>query len=407
MATVTATAAERITIIDENLQWGYARVPRPVLKARGLSDRAKCIYNLLLDYAWQQESCFPSQETLAFDLDTSVDTIQRGLQELKEYGLIDWKRQGFNRTNTYSILRLSECEKLRMVQPEPLKPDTADLRSQTPQTCGIQKPQNCGSNKTKSKETQESDEDSSKNSQKEKDETTATCSQMEHGAIRNPNEPETTEQNSTQQTDPCPSASRNPVSTAHPDPSTSHQAGESKNEASAFGGKTRLRQSFGKTQQQEKPPIGFAQPLKPLTQDEIDEKKRKGLNASGYTPLPGLIPPDQWQQLEQQVRQAPVKSTATHFHVCTKNAPLMIDTTLEQFTHVLGDDQANTAININRAAKLYRQSGLSEEAFREMLYEAFDQARRYCSANIKKKRPDGRPNRMPVFFAILQERLAV
>jgi hypothetical protein len=33
MATMTATAPERITIIDENLQWGYVRLPRPVLKA--------------------------------------------------------------------------------------------------------------------------------------------------------------------------------------------------------------------------------------------------------------------------------------------------------------------------------------------------------------------------------------
>jgi hypothetical protein len=73
---------------------------------------------------------------------------------------------------------------------------------------------------------------------------------------------------------------------------------------------------------------------------------------------------------------------------------------------LLGDDQANIAININRAAKLYRQRELSEDEFRTLLYEAFDQARRYCSANIQKKRADGRPNRMPVFFAILQERLA-
>jgi hypothetical protein len=405
MSTMTATTAERLTIIDENLQWGYARLPRPVLKARGLSDRAKCIYNLLLDYAWQQESCFPSQETLACDLDTSVDTIQRGLQELKDYGLIDWKRQGFNRTNTYYILRLSECEKLRMVQPEPPRPDTADLRSQTPQNGGMQKPQSCGSNKTKSKQTQESDEDSSRNAYKEKDEVEATCSHLEHGARR---KPETSTPTPMEQTtaNPCPSVSRNSASPAHSNPSTPHQAGgTAKHEASAFGEKARRpQQSFQKAQQ--KPFMTLEKPLKPLTQDEIDEKKRKGLNASGYTPLPGFISPDQWQQLEQQARKAPVQPTATHYSVCTKNAPLFIDTTIEQFTSLLGDDQANTAININRAAKLYRETGLTEEAFRATLYEALDQAKRYCSANIQKKRADGRPNRMPVFFAILRERLA-
>jgi predicted transcriptional regulator len=412
MATVTATTAERITIIDENLQWGYARLPRPVLKARGLSERAKCIYTLLLDYAWQQESCFPGQETMACDLDMSVDTIQRGLQELRDYGLIDWKRQGFNRTNTYYILRLSECEKLRMVQPEQAqekpRPDTANLRTQSPQNGGMQKPQSCGSKKTKSKQTQESDEDSSRKAQKEKDEVEATCSQMEHGALR---KAETSTPTPLEQTtpDPCPSASRNPASPTHTDPSTPHHTGgAAKHEALAFGRKTRRPgQSFGKTQQQqEKPPVLLERPLKPLTQDEIDEKKRQGLNASGYTPLPGLIPPDQWQQLEQQARNAPVKPQATHFNVCTKNAPLFIDTTIEQFTSLLGDDQANTAQNINRAAKLYRETGLTEEAYREALYAALDQAKRSCSANIQKKRADGRPNRMPVFFAILQARLA-
>src|SRR5260370_38318677 len=96
-----AKPQDRIEIVDENLRNGFAQMPRPVLKAKGLSFRAKCVYNLLLDYAWQAESCFPGQDRLANDLDTSLDTIQRGLNELKDFGLISWKRTGLNKPNIY------------------------------------------------------------------------------------------------------------------------------------------------------------------------------------------------------------------------------------------------------------------------------------------------------------------
>ena len=40
----TAQAKDRSTIVIENLKERYARVPRPVIKAKGLSFRAKCVY---------------------------------------------------------------------------------------------------------------------------------------------------------------------------------------------------------------------------------------------------------------------------------------------------------------------------------------------------------------------------
>jgi hypothetical protein len=382
------------TIVNENLQWGFDRMPRPVLRAKGLSFRAKAVYNLLLDYCRDKDFCFPAQETMAENLDTSVDTIQRGLQELRDHGLIRWELDGYRKTNVYFLLPLTQTTLPGVTPSAPQQ--TPQPCAQTPHVCGSVAPQPCGT-KTKSKEMHESDEESSKKPLKGRDEVVQDTA-VDHHASTPPPPEQTTAAN------PCPSVSRNPVSTAHADPSTPQRARESKHEALAFGEKARRpQQSFQKAQQ--KPFVTLEKPLKPLTQDEIDAKKRQGLNASGYTPLPGLIPPDQWQQLEQQARQAPIKPTTTHFHVCTKNAPMLVDATLEEFTALLGDEPTNTAININRAAKLYRQTALPEEAFREKLYEAFDQARRYPSSAIQKKRQDGRPNRMPVFFAILQERL--
>ncbi|MGZ3645876.1 MAG: helix-turn-helix domain-containing protein [Ktedonobacteraceae bacterium] len=143
---------------------------------------------------------------------------------------------------------------------------------------------------------------------------------------------------------------------------------------------------------------------KPITQDEIDEKRRQGKNTSGVTPLSGIIPPEHWQELERREGKAPLQNT-THYNNSTQNSPVFIDAIIEQFTDLLGDNPENAARNINRTAKLYRKVGLTSDDFRTMMYEAFNQSKRYSSGKIKKQRSDGRPNRMPVFFAILEERV--
>jgi biotin operon repressor len=393
----TAQAKDRSNIVIENLKERYARVPRPVIKAKGLSFRAKCVYMLLLDYARDNDACFPSQEQLAEDLDTSVDTIQRALQELKDYGLIDWKRKGYNQPNVYYILRLSDCPNLRIVSSGPQQAqqeDTAGVPPTQEQESGHGTAQSCGSNETKSKETHYNETNSSKKAQSEGDELRVNYSRAEHAARRNPGEEGQTGKAPT-------SFSRNSGSTPQMNPSTPHVAVASKNEVSWLGEMDRRSGPRLKKAQQERP-LPFVG--KPLTQEEIDARRREGKNASGYTPLPGLIPPDHWQKLEADARHAPIEPTATHYNHCTKKAPLFIDITLGQFTEFLGDEPENTAQNINRAAKLYRQLEMSEEDFRAKLYEAFDQARRYPTASIQKKRSDDRANRMPVFFAILEER---
>ncbi len=111
-----------IHIVDENLRHGFAQLPRPVLRARGLSDKAKLVYALLLDYAWREGSCFPGQLKLAEDLDTSDRTIRRALEELKGFQLIDWKQRGLSQTNVYFIL--SVTQNLRLV----LQPQLRDAK---------------------------------------------------------------------------------------------------------------------------------------------------------------------------------------------------------------------------------------------------------------------------------------
>src|SRR4051794_39419836 len=116
---------ERIHIVDPNLRMGFAQVPRPILKAKGLSDKSKVLYALLLDYAWQDGSCFPGQERLATDLHTTVRTIQRCLDELKQVKLVSWTQRGLNQTNIYSILSLADSPILEI--PDATSPDTTKM----------------------------------------------------------------------------------------------------------------------------------------------------------------------------------------------------------------------------------------------------------------------------------------
>ncbi len=130
-----APASDTIEIVDENLRQGFAQVPRPVLRARGLSFKAKVVYVALLDYAWQKGSCFPGHATLARDLDVSHDTVERALAELKHYGLVNWRRLGLNKPNVYYLLRLNDNPNLQLIEREHAElrhPESAELRHQEP-----------------------------------------------------------------------------------------------------------------------------------------------------------------------------------------------------------------------------------------------------------------------------------
>src|SRR5690242_7565524 len=109
----TQAQAEQESATLINLNYGFFQCPDAVLKAKRLSWRAKCIYARLLSYARENETCFPGHARLAVDLGKSIDTIQRGLRELKDFGLITWQRRGLTKTNVYTIVKLTEVVGLK------------------------------------------------------------------------------------------------------------------------------------------------------------------------------------------------------------------------------------------------------------------------------------------------------
>ncbi len=154
-----------IRIVDENLRYGFAQIPRPVLRAKGLSLKAKVVYTILLDYAWNNDFVFPGQPTMAAELDTSVDTVQRALQELKAYGLVDWKQQGLNKPNIYYILPLSRAKNVDLT-------DAGNRKLRFPETAKstLQETADSGTKDTKSKDTKSKDIYPSKNRNSQKEE---------------------------------------------------------------------------------------------------------------------------------------------------------------------------------------------------------------------------------------------
>ncbi|WP_446897721.1 helix-turn-helix domain-containing protein [Clostridium sp. LBM24168] len=70
-----------------------------------ISDSAFKIHSFLLSMCYSNKNtCFPSQKYIAEHLHKSVRTVQRGIKELKDKGLIKIKRRG-SISNVYTMLR--------------------------------------------------------------------------------------------------------------------------------------------------------------------------------------------------------------------------------------------------------------------------------------------------------------
>ena len=68
---------------------GFTQVPNVILKSTDLSVGAKLMYALLLSYAWQKDSCFPGQETLASDMGVSKRSVVTFIKELDRSGFFE------------------------------------------------------------------------------------------------------------------------------------------------------------------------------------------------------------------------------------------------------------------------------------------------------------------------------
>ena len=82
---------------------GFTQIPNCVLKSDKLSPGAKLAYTMLLSYAWDNEYCFPGQETLAKDMGSGRRSVVRYIKELEEFKFLKIKKLGQGRVNLYEL----------------------------------------------------------------------------------------------------------------------------------------------------------------------------------------------------------------------------------------------------------------------------------------------------------------
>lgn len=98
-----------IEIAEPSLKPGsrkFARLPRIVRVWKTLSMGAKLTYATLVDYAWEEGSCYPGQERMAEEMGCSERAVRRYLHELQEQELVKVSRRGANLNNVYTLLPL-------------------------------------------------------------------------------------------------------------------------------------------------------------------------------------------------------------------------------------------------------------------------------------------------------------
>lgn len=106
MASIGDLLKERSIILkgaDALSAQGFTQVPNHVLRSGDITPGGKLAYAMLLSYAWQNDFCFPGQETLADDMGVSKRSVISFIKELSASGHVTVKRQGLGRVNVYTL----------------------------------------------------------------------------------------------------------------------------------------------------------------------------------------------------------------------------------------------------------------------------------------------------------------
>jgi hypothetical protein len=82
---------------------GFTQVPNFVLTQKELSVGAKLAYAMLLEYAWGDQACYPSQVKLAQDMGAAERSIRTYLKELETTGILEIQQRGLGKTNLYRL----------------------------------------------------------------------------------------------------------------------------------------------------------------------------------------------------------------------------------------------------------------------------------------------------------------
>lgn len=88
---------------DPVARGGFTQVPNFLFDIKELTFGARIVYAKFLQYAWQNDCCFPGQERLAQEIGCTRVRVTQFVKELQELGLIEITRRGLGKTNIYRL----------------------------------------------------------------------------------------------------------------------------------------------------------------------------------------------------------------------------------------------------------------------------------------------------------------
>lgn len=226
---------EKNTLLHEDgaFSLGFTQLPNIVLYARNLSAQAKTLYAILLSYSWKEDKCFPGYARLCEHMGLSEKIVRRHMQELEAVKLLAHKRRGLGKTNIYTLLSLRNAA---------LELSATDERDMSTDTERDTSP------------VQERDTSPAKEYEVEKD----TDKKYEESSKRQSRL----------------AANKGKTVYSHIAHTTTRK--DEKRKPAPGGRPQRLSEIL------EKEPIFIG---KPLTQEEVDRKRKEGKNVSGQTPI--------------------------------------------------------------------------------------------------------------------------
>jgi len=99
------------------MQGGFTAVPNYLLDDGSCPPGAQLVYIHLLRYAWQNDFCYPGQESLAKKIGVTRKTINTWTKQAVTAGILVIRRRGQGRSNMYDLLVTRKKRPARKVHP--------------------------------------------------------------------------------------------------------------------------------------------------------------------------------------------------------------------------------------------------------------------------------------------------
>jgi biotin operon repressor len=379
--------------LAKNWANGFCRMPDAVRNDRTLSPKAKIAYEQLLAHMWfSTDRCYPSQQTLADETGYSRRTVIRACKELYERGYIEKWRRGQGKANYYFINPLAFPRSFRRTSHE--QPETTILNVRAPE-----RQEHCTSSPPCSLDEAFS----------ECQDVASTSDDVSHPEVTNWHGNQTKgdqihrkERASNDSTAPqkgtgfpvVPRATRNEKETIHTVKSQIELQAE-RDISEPLRGEASLHHNLSK------PNIHSSNACEHTTAElakEVSAAKAKQPHQAQAIAQATGIPQSHLEELG--IAASPKR----------RPIPEFLKDIITRYSRELGDSSTSTKSNITRAAKLYyfafdyiRDAQDDPQGFFcDLLYEAKQAA--YRVNGIYYRSASNRPNRIPVFFACLENR---